>query len=228
MSSRTADRQFMKSLDELSVASTNLSLFSIASTKRSLPLFKTYGKFNYFSYYEKFMNMRSKHRIPRHLMPELVFELLLIEFFVDDLIYFSIINRHPTEEEVADLTQEDLFSPNDLKALDKLYDVYKARPFRLRSKSVNSSNSIEHHEKNLKMTKNNLTRLASIECFDSEYIDNKFQISKKYELSHKKIETSDEEYRKNLLATFETEYDNMYPKFYARDIKCPKVSAVIL
>ena len=77
MSSRTTEKHPMKSLDELSVASTNLSLLSVASTEKSLPLFRTYGKFNYFSYYEKFMDMRSKHRIPRHLMPEFVFHFWL-------------------------------------------------------------------------------------------------------------------------------------------------------
>ena len=82
LSSRTNEtRQPIKNLDEVTVASTNLSIFSMTNSDRSMPLFRTYGKFNYFSYYEKFINMRSKNRIPKELMPELVgFVLFLNEF----------------------------------------------------------------------------------------------------------------------------------------------------
>lgn len=132
-------------------------------------------------------------------------------------------NRQPTENEVSQMDKDDLFSPFELLCLDRLYDVYRARPFRLRSKSVSSSNSIDLHERYLQTKENNMTKLASVECVDPDYIDYKFEITKKFERAHAKVELSDDEYRKNLLATFETEYDTIFPNFYARDIKYPSI-----
>ena len=82
-------------------------------------------------------------------------------------------------------------------------------------------NSIEAHEKT--KISNSLKRLASVECFDMYYIDRKFEITKRQDERNKKPEISDYEYRKNLLATFETEHDNIFPTFYARDIKYPRI-----
>ena len=131
--------------------------------------------------------------------------------------------RQPTEEEISLMDKDDLFSRFELICLDRLYDIRKARPFRLRSKSVTSCKSIESHEKYLKPMDSYLTKLISVECVDPDYIDKKFEITKKFEKLHAKVELSDYEYRKNLLATFETEYDNIFPTFYARDIKYPRI-----
>ncbi len=56
------------------------------------------------------MNIRSKVKIPRDLMPE-----------------------KPTEEEVSKLVKDELFTQFELKSLDRLYEIKKAKPFRIRS-----------------------------------------------------------------------------------------------
>ena len=66
--SEVSDRA-TRHLDKMSVVSTNLSLLSLESDQ-TLPFFKTYGQFDYFSYFEKYMNIRSKFKIPKELMPE--------------------------------------------------------------------------------------------------------------------------------------------------------------
>jgi len=199
LSATSSKTDKLKDVDKLSVsASTNISLLSLDSNK-SLPLFKKYGNFKYYTYYEKFMNIRSKVKIPRDLMPE-----------------------KPTEEEVSKLVKDELFTQFELKSLDRLYEIKKAKPFRIRSKSINCLNLIEQHEKTFRPNAD-LYRLASVECFDFNYIDNKFGISKKYEKSQQKKEINDYEYRAQLLATFETEHDNIFPKFTARDIKYPQI-----
>jgi len=55
--------------DKVSVCSTNISLFSMESSK-TLPEAKSYGNFKYFSYFERYMNRRAIVKIPTHLMPK--------------------------------------------------------------------------------------------------------------------------------------------------------------
>ena len=62
--------------DDASETSTNISLLSLES-KELLPQRKSYGNFNYVSFFEKYMNRRSKYKLSPHLMPKYVITTIL-------------------------------------------------------------------------------------------------------------------------------------------------------
>jgi len=71
-SKHLSNQSFALPLDQQSQASTNLSLLSITSNDEQefMPIKKTYGQFNYFSYFERYMNRKSKFKISTHLLPK--------------------------------------------------------------------------------------------------------------------------------------------------------------
>ena len=52
-----------------SLDGTNISLFSTESD-RTLPVMKSYGNFDYFSYFERYMNRRAVVKIPINYLPK--------------------------------------------------------------------------------------------------------------------------------------------------------------
>lgn len=51
-------------------ASVNISLFNVDSEQNFELERKEYGKFNYFSYFERYMNRIAKRKIPYNLLPK--------------------------------------------------------------------------------------------------------------------------------------------------------------
>ncbi|RNA32918.1 hypothetical protein BpHYR1_030542, partial [Brachionus plicatilis] len=130
--------------------SVNISLLNLESEQNfEIKDRKEYGKFNYFSYFERYMNRIAKRKIPSFLLPRPPSELA--------------DKPEPTLYELLDDSEQ-------FEVWNQFY-VEEALPFRIRSNSTG-------HDRKLVRSEIGLKRRHSIECFKEKYISRKLIIAK--------------------------------------------------